>query len=145
MVTVALVVVVCVGALLWVNHQAVKTIERVVERNAELQLQFQRGVAASVSSTSRAVGEAVQTALAPAPVTRTYTEQDVARELYEQGALPTFNDPTDDSDPTDRYVMPDSREDVATNVSPNEVAKFGGLPPAVDVMPDNVFQLPPQL
>lgn len=145
MITVVIICVVSIGAVLWVHWQSLRAVERMIERNAETNLAFQRGVSASVSSTSRAVGEAVQTALAPVPVTRTYTEQDVARELYEQGALPTFNDPTDDSDPTDRYVIPDSREDVATNVSPNEVAKFGGLPPAVDVMPDNVFQLPPQI
>ena len=77
-------------------------------------------------ATTKAVGEAVQTAMAPSPVVHTQEalEQKVTEALngYLDGGGSTFN-PSDTADPTDAFIREDRPD--ATIVSSGDLNPFG--------------------
>ena len=79
---------------------------------------------ANVTSAATAIGNAIQTSLTPPTPSRDLSAHEVARELYEQGVVPTLNDPTDDTDPTDYFYPAANRPDVAF-ASNDDPSPFG--------------------
>lgn len=123
----------CAFVMWHYSQQAAKDRVALSRALAESQRVTSKTLQDAMERVTLAVGQSVQTALAPPPSVP-LTRHELARELFEQGAVPTYNDPTDDSDPTDWAIAPGPREDVVFG-SASDVAQFGGVPPDVFAPP----------